>query len=414
MESSEPSKPLRLTHYVSLSGFGGVEQQFASFAARAARRHDAVQCVVACSTRIHAHHRELLPNFRDWRYEKKLFGFKLGQRPSGLRRTRYRWLGRRLKPDVALLWNRLDQQSRVLDALGARRCLYWEHGSAWLAGNDAGRAQVLERLPALICNSQAARRMLELRWGYAGVARVCLNGMRSRHVVQEFKQLPRNRPLHIGVASRLVPVKATALALHALARLRERGVEATLSIAGDGPLREALEQLAHRLGIAGNVRFLGGVKDMPLFFSEIDVLLHPALREPFGVVVAAEAGAMGCPVVCTAVDGLPEVVANGVTGVCVPPTADLARYRELGGETDALPPVVYMPARDAVEKPRICEPAALADGVMDVIASAERFSRMSHAAIDRVAARFDFDDHVDDVMAAVREYHATGTLEHRP
>jgi hypothetical protein len=73
-----------------------------------------------------------------------------------------------------------------------------------------------------------------------------------------------------------------------------------------------------------------------------------------------------------------------------------------------------MPARDAVEEPRICEPAALADGVMDVIASAERFSRMSHAAIDRVAARFDFDDHVDDVMAAVREYHATGTLEHRP
>lgn len=413
MGREKARRGLRLTHYVSLSGFGGVEQQFASFAARAARHHDAVQSVVACSTRIHAHHRELLPNFEDWRYEKKVFGVRLGQRPAGLRRTRYRWLGRRLKPDVALLWNRLDQQARVLDALGPRRCLYWEHGSAWLAGDDAGRAQVLERLPALICNSQAARRMLELRWGYEGVVRVCRNGMRSPYVVKEFKQLPRNRPLHIGVASRLVSVKAPALALHALADLRERGVDATLSIAGDGPLRESLEQLADRLGIAARVNFLGVIKDMPLFFSEIDLLLHPALREPFGV-VAAEAGAMGCPVVCTAVDGLPEVIADDVTGVCVPPTADLARYRELGGDTAGLPSVVYMPARDTVEAPRICEPAALAEGVMNVIASGERFSGMSHAAIDRVAERFDFDEHVDQVMAAVREYHATGTLEPRP
>lgn len=404
---------LRLTHYVSLSGFGGVEQQFASFAARAARRHGAIQSVVACSSRIHAHHRELLPNFEDWRYEKKLLGFKLVQRPAALRRARYRGLGRRLRPDVALLWNRLDQQSRVLDALGVRRCLYWEHGSAWLAGNDRAKADVLARLPALICNSQAARRMLQLRWGYEGVVRVCLNGMRSRHVVTEFKQLPRHRPLQLGVASRLVPVKATCLALHALAELRRRGVDATLSIAGDGPLRAALEQLARSLDIAASVRFLGVVKDMPLFFSEIDLLLHPALREPFGV-VAAEAGAMGCPVVCTAVDGLPEVVADGVTGACVAPTADLARYRELGGDSDDLPSVVYDPAGDEVATPRVCEPSALADAVIRVTGNAECFSRMSHAAMDRVAERFDFDTHVDDVMAAVGEYHATGTLEPQP
>ncbi len=413
MESSEPSRPLRLTHYVSLSGFGGVEQQFASFAARAARRHGALQSVVACSESVHAHHRELMPNFEDWRYEKKLLGLKLGQHPAGLRRSRYRWLGRRLEPDVALLWNRLDQQPRVLDALGERRCLYWEHGSAWLAGDDEAKANVLSRLPAVICNSQAARRMLELRWGYGGVVRVCLNGMRSRNVVSDFKHLPRNRPVHIGVASRLVPVKGTCLALHALAELHRRGKEATLSIAGDGPLREALESLSRSLGIAKHVRFLGVVKDMSLFFSEIDLLLPPALREPFGV-VAAEAGAMGCPVVCTAVDGLPEVIADGATGVCVPPTADLARYRELGGVTDSLPPVVYVPDLDAVELPRVCEPTALANGVMKVIEDAESFSGMSHAAIDHVARHFDFDEHVDNVMAAVREYHATGTLKSTP
>ncbi|MES1950061.1 group 1 glycosyl transferase [Salinisphaera sp. S4-8] len=403
---------LRLTHYVSLSGFGGVEQQFVTFAARAARRHGVEQSVVVCSTKIHAHHRALLPNFEDWRYEKKLFGFKLGQHPAALRRTRYRWLGRRFKPDVALLWNRLDQHTRVIDALGVRRCLYWEHGSAWLAGDDRARADVLARLPAVLCNSQAAKRMLELRWGYEGVVRVCPNGMRNRHTVKEFKQLPRDQSLHIGVASRLVPVKATCLALHALAALRARGINANMSIAGDGPLRAELEQLAQSLNIATHVRFLGVVKDMALFFSQIDVLLHPALREPFGV-VAAEAGAMGCPVVCTAVDGLPEVVAHEQTGLCVAPTADLVRYRELGGVTDDLPPAVYIPGRDSIEAPTICEPAALADAVIEITRDAERFAAMSDAAMRRIAERFDFDRHVDDVMAAVNEYHATGTLEPR-
>ena len=403
---------LRLTHYVSLSGFGGVEQQFVTFAARAARRHAAAQSVVVCSTKIHAHHRELLPNFEDWRYEKKLFGFKLGQHPAVLRRARYRWLGRRLKPDVALLWNRLDQQARVIDALGARRCLYWEHGSAWLAGNDGTRADVLARLPAVLCNSHAAKRMLELRWGYEGVVRVCPNGMRNRHTVKDFKQLPRDRALHIGVASRLVPVKATCLALHTLAALHCRGIKADMSIAGDGPLRSGLEQLARSLNIAGHVRFLGVVKDMALFFSEIDLLLHPALREPFGV-VAAEAGAMGCPVVCTAVDGLPEVVAHEQTGLCIAPTADMVRYRELGGTSDGLPAAVYIPGRDAIEAPKVCEPEDLADAVATISADAERFSAMSDAAMVRVAECFDFDTHVDDVMAAVNEYHATGTLEPR-
>ncbi|MES1946582.1 group 1 glycosyl transferase [Salinisphaera sp. C84B14] len=401
---------LRLTHYVSLSGFGGVEQQFVTFAARAARRHAVEQSVVVCSTKVHAHHRELLPNFEDWRYEKKLFGFKVGQHPAALRRMRYRWLGRRFKPDVALLWNRLDQQARVIDALGVRRCLYWEHGSAWLHGDDEARADVLSRVPAVICNSHAAKRMLQLRWGYQGAVRVCPNGMRNRHTVKDFKQLPRDRALHIGVAGRLVPVKATCLALHTLAALHRRGIKAAMSIAGDGPLRAELEELARSLNVATHVRFLGVVKDMALFFSEIDLLLHPALREPFGVVVA-EAGAMGCPVVCTAVDGLPEVVDHEQTGLCVAPTADLARYRELGGSSDGLPAAVYMPGHDMIDTPKVCEPQDLADAVESVTANAERFSAMSDRAMVRVAQRFNFDSHVDDVMNAVKEYHATGTLE---
>jgi len=413
MVSGVSAQSLSLTHYVSLDGFGGVEQQFAEFAVRAARMPDVRQSVVACSSGVHLHHRDALACVEGWRYEKKIVGIKLGHQPAALRRARYCWLARRLAPDVALLWNRLGQQERVLDALGERHCLYWEHGSAWLAGEETAKAAVLARLPAVICNSYAAKRMLELRWRYDGVVRVCLNGMRAADVVTEPKRLPRNRPLRLGAACRLVPIKATCLVLHTLSALRARGVDVVLEIAGDGPLRADLEALAQGLGIADSVRFLGVVRDMRGFFRRVDMLLHPALREPFGV-VAAEAGAMGCPVVCTAVDGLPEVVQQGQTGLCVPATADLARYRALGGETEGLPPAVYVPATDSVESPRVCEPDALADAVSAIVADRERFQRFSAAAIEQVPARFDFDRHVAEVLDAAREYNATGTLEPTP
>lgn len=403
------SVPLSLTHYVSLSGFGGVEQQFATFVRRAAARADLHQAIVVCSLGTHALHRETLTRVNDWHYEKKCCGLKLPQHPRAARRARYRWLGRRLRPDVALLWNRLGEQWRVLDALGNRRCLYWEHGSAWLAGDETAKQTVLDRLPAVICNSQAARRMLELRWQYRGIVRVCPNGMRSTRFAEGPRRRPADAPLRLGVASRLVPIKATCLAVHALAALVDRGIDVRLEIAGDGPLRDDVIALARGLGVAHRLDMPGVVADMSDFYARIDVLVHPALREPFGV-VAAEAAAAGCPVVCTAVDGLPEVVVHGRTGFCVPPTGDLARYRALGGDTCGLPPVVYDPVTDRIVTPRICEPAALADAVMRVIADPDRYARMSAAAIAHVRTAFDFDAHVDDVLAAAREYAATGTL----
>lgn len=409
---------LKLAHYVSLSGYGGVEQQFSQFADRAAGTSgipSLQQSVVACSKSIHPHHEATLARVGGARREKSVAGMRLPQRPAGLRRARYRWLARRMTPDVALLWNRLGQHNRVIDVLGERRCLYWEHGSAWLAGEDDEKRRVLARLPAVLCNSHAARRMLQLRWRYAGTTRVCPNGLRPNAVpvAAQPKALPAHRALRIGVASRLVPIKATCVALHVLAQLRQRGLEACLIVAGDGPERDALQRLAQSLGIEDAVEFKGVLADMSGFYGDIDLLLHPALREPFGM-VAAEAGAHGCPVVCTAVDGLPEVVEHGVSGMCVPPTLSLSAYEELGGEIKGLPPYVYRPDTDMIGEPRVCDPAALADAVTALMNNAGQFTDMSAAAIERVQRRFDFDSHVHDVMSAVREYADTGTLAERP
>lgn len=93
-----------------------------------------------------------------------------------------------------------------------------------------------------------------------------------------------------------------------------------LLVAGDGPERAALERAVAQRGLAGRVRFVGRA-DRPTaaaLFRGATAFVLPSRHEPFGI-VNLEAMAAGRPVVATAVGGVPEVVADGVTGVLVPP-----------------------------------------------------------------------------------------------
>ena len=72
-------------------------------------------------------------------------------------------------------------------------------------------------------------------------------------------------------------------------------------------------------GMSDYVRFLGPRDDVPHILASADALLHPALREPFGLVII-EAMAAGKPVVASAVGGIPEILnAVGVGGVLLDP-----------------------------------------------------------------------------------------------
>jgi glycosyltransferase involved in cell wall biosynthesis len=90
----------------------------------------------------------------------------------------------------------------------------------------------------------------------------------------------------------------------------------TLLIAGDGPLRGALEAQVAALGLGGRVRLLGQLPSLGGFFAALDAFVHPSVEEGLGQVVL-EAMAAGCRVVATRAGGLPEIV--GDAGVLVAP-----------------------------------------------------------------------------------------------
>jgi len=132
-------------------------------------------------------------------------------------------------------------------------------------------------------------------------------------------------PFVVGTAARLEPNKGIEYLIRACAALRQEGGNLILRIAGDGPLRQDLAELASSLGIAPHVQFLGLVNDMRAFYRSLDVFVLPSLREGLPLTVL-EAMATGLPVVATPVMGIVEVIRDRVDGILVP-TADTEGLR---------------------------------------------------------------------------------------
>lgn len=310
----------------------------------------------------------------------------LPRRPALLRHLRRRALARPWGVTTVLNWGRLGNEDALALARDLRvPAVYWEHGAAWLRRRPVP-SSFLDGFRGGIAVSEAARTMLVERWGFPAPVEVVPNGVWDEHRAEPapVRDPAGGRPLRLGFAGRLVALKGAAIALHVLAALRANRFEAELHIAGDGPDAASLRGLAATLGIDGQVRWRGYVSDMEAFYRSIDVLLHPAVREPFGL-IGAEAQCWGAPVVTVGVDGLPEVVEDGSTGFCVEPTLPLSEAQRIGIPAADLPALVYDPVRRQLVAPRLADPAALAAAVMRVAAS---LPAMSVQAAARARERF--------------------------
>jgi glycogen(starch) synthase len=98
------------------------------------------------------------------------------------------------------------------------------------------------------------------------------------------------------------------------------GFDHDLLIAGDGPELPHLRQLAESHRLAGRAQFLGAAdrNTVVSLYKGCSFFVVPSRYEPFGI-VHLEAMACGKAIVATRVGGIPEIVADGVTGLLVEP-----------------------------------------------------------------------------------------------
>jgi glycosyltransferase involved in cell wall biosynthesis len=166
----------------------------------------------------------------------------------------------------------------------------------------------------------------------------------------------------VGFVGRLVPRKGPLEVVRAAPAIRAARPDVRVVIVGDDPYEDEDPDYAAAVRAAGGVEHVGRVAEAAGLLGRLDVLVLPSLQEPFGTVVA-EAMAAGTPVVATRVDGLPELVADGVTGALVEP-----------GDT-----------------------AALAVAVLRVLAEREAMGAAARAAAERFGADA-YADRVEDLL----------------
>lgn len=158
----------------------------------------------------------------------------------------------------------------------------------------------------------------------------------------------------VAVVAVLRAQKALDVLLDAMPRVLEHQPEAHLVIAGDGPCKADLRAQASRLGLAERVHFLGRRRDPEAILRAAQLAVISSDYEGTPL-VAYECFANGTPLVSTAVGGLVDLVADGVTGRLVPPR----------------------------------DPPALAAAIAELLGDSELRVRLARAAADGPGARID-------------------------
>jgi len=150
--------------------------------------------------------------------------------------------------------------------------------------------------------------------------------MKRFHVSTDTRSMKRkeldisSNEILIGSVGRFHKIKGQKYLLYAFQNLRNTKLDTKIHLlfAGKGDEESQLILLADKLRIGQDTMFIGKSESVSELMQAMDIYVHPALSEPFGIAIA-EAMYSGLPVVATKIGGIPEVVIDGETGFLVPP-----------------------------------------------------------------------------------------------
>jgi glycosyltransferase involved in cell wall biosynthesis len=134
--------------------------------------------------------------------------------------------------------------------------------------------------------------------------------------------LPHQAPI-VGNVAALVPHKGQRHLIEAAALVVKEVPDARFVIAGEGELRAALERQIKERRLEKHVFLAGFRPDILSVHKAFDIFVMSSVTEGLGTSLL-DAMACGKPVVATTAGGMPEVVADGETGLLVPPRDDAA------------------------------------------------------------------------------------------
>lgn len=209
------------------------------------------------------------------------------------------------------------------DSVGLRLKEKVEQARFVVSISQFARSQVLQCAPAM-------------RWDDVDV---CPLGVVPEKWSFRSSKEPAASSFSLLCVGRLVTVKGQAVLLRSLKQLKEQGIACKLTLVGDGPDRQRLEDLSRQFKLEDFVQFTGAVNQEQIkdYFIQADAFVLPSFAE--GVPVSLmEAMSLKIPVVSTYVGGIAELIYSGENGILVSP-----------GDVDALSGAI----KSLVENPKL-------------------------------------------------------------
>jgi len=265
------------------------------------------------------------------------------QKKSGIDWRLFRQIARAAKADNVRVLHSHNAQAHFYAALGGRlvgiKVMHTEHHPK--LGAEEKRINRVNRFAARFTHFSIAvsPRLGEIALAHEGAHpdrfAVIPNGIQietytapvDASKLRRELSLPRDAKI-IGCVGRLVPQKHHALLLDAFRPIAEKRRDVFLAIAGDGPLRAALEQQRDALQLSSRVFLLGNRSDIPKLLGSFDIFALSSDNEGHPIALL-EAMAAGRPCVVTKVFGNQDVIEEGVTGLLVAPRDHAALSRAL-------------------------------------------------------------------------------------
>jgi glycosyltransferase involved in cell wall biosynthesis len=199
-------------------------------------------------------------------------------------------------------------------------CHNWVGGTAALGIYNHLDRMALKRFHGLAAVSDSvAQRLLN-----SGVAATKIRTIANGIDVEPFERALPSPALNfdgnkvIGMVARLDLQKGFECLLRAAHQLCGTFPALKVVIAGEGPDRQAIENMIQRFGLQSSVILAGHHSDMPGIYAAIDIFVLPSLNEGLPMTIL-EAMAASKPVIATRVGAIPSVIKEGETGLLVDP-----------------------------------------------------------------------------------------------
>jgi glycosyltransferase involved in cell wall biosynthesis len=185
--------------------------------------------------------------------------------------------------------------------------------------------QMLDAITLVLVRSESLRRAIVDLGCDPGKIDIQRTGIPLEQFPIRERAVPKNGEWRLVQAGRLIEKKGLPVTIRAFSTFLKQHPNATLTIAGEGPLLAELQNLARELDIADRVSFTGFVSQEQLreIYYRSHIFLHPSQTGGDGNQEGIpnsmlEAMATGLPVFATEHGGIPEAIENGVSGVLVP------------------------------------------------------------------------------------------------